>query len=375
MPLIALNEFIAELDGVVRSSSPGRHIEMLRQVTELLLSCADRLSEAQVEVFDGVLVRLMQPVDVRTLARLSAAVAGLPVAPRDVIARLAVHDDATVAGPVLSKSSWLSEADLVDLAASRSQQHLVAIAGRLALGELLTDALLTRADTNICRELAKNSGARFSARGYSVLVAAAPRDDAIAVSLASRPDLPVSALHDLLAGSTSALRSRLVKTAPDHRRETIAEATAQIEAKAAAREPAPIDYSEAKAHVFALSKEGKLNDSTVNRFAVHGASTNLVAALALLATVDVEVVEPLVEEADAHGLMIACRASRLNWTTTSAMIKHRRAALGLPPQPLEQLREAFDSLNLSAAQRMIRFESIRGMPPIAVDAAIAGAQP
>jgi uncharacterized protein (DUF2336 family) len=42
-----------------------------------------------------------------------------------------------VAGPVLLKSSALAEADLAEIAGSRGQAHLLAIAGRKRLGEAL----------------------------------------------------------------------------------------------------------------------------------------------------------------------------------------------------------------------------------------------
>ena len=122
--------------------------------------------------------------------------------------------------------------------------------------------------------------------------------------------------------------------------------------------PEPIDYSEAKSSVLALSHAGKLGDSTVNRFAVHGERTNLVAALSLLAEVAIEVIEPLLEESDCYGLVVACRASRLNWQTTLAVIGSRSDARRLTQKELEQAKELFEALSLSIAQRTIRFGSV-----------------
>ena len=125
--------------------------------------------------------------------------------------------------------------------------------------------------------------------------------------------------------------------------------------------PAPIDYSEAKSRVLALSHAGKLSDSTVNRFAVHGQRTNLVAALSLLADVAIEVIEPLLRGSDCYGLVVACRASRLNWQTTLAVIESRSARRRLTQEELEQGKELFEALSLSIAQRTIRFGSMRDL--------------
>ncbi len=60
----------------------------------------------------------------------------------------------------------------------------------------------------------------------------------------------------------------------------------------------------------ALNRTGKLNDSIVNRFAVRGEYTHVVAALALKADVKVEAIEPLLDPDLAYGLIVACKAAQ-----------------------------------------------------------------
>jgi len=67
----------------------------------------------------------------------------------------------------------------------------------------------------------------------------------------------------------------------------------------------------------------------------------------------------LMEERDCCGLVVACRASRLNWQTTLAVINSRDHTPGLSQQEIEQGKEIFESLSLSVAQRTIRFGSVR----------------
>src|SRR5437868_7675248 len=107
---------IAELDSAVKGGSPQRRVNILRQVTDLFLSDADRLNETQISVFDDVLVELIEQVEARTLAHLSDALSEIDMAPRDAVRKLAFHDDASVATPVLKKSNRLSENDLVEIA-------------------------------------------------------------------------------------------------------------------------------------------------------------------------------------------------------------------------------------------------------------------
>ncbi|MBR1122288.1 DUF2336 domain-containing protein [Bradyrhizobium lablabi] len=328
----------------------------MRQVTGLFLSDAARLNERQIDIFDDVMLCLLEQVETQTLIHLSTMLAEVPLAPREATRRLACHEEADVAAPVLRHSQSLSEGDLIEVAACRSQQHLLAIANRTDLGTALTDALLMRADTNVCRALAGNPGARFSDPGYSTLAARAERDEAIADSLASRPDTPAALLDELFARAAKPVRTRLLTLAPAQARGAMRPAGQRNGPEAGSNPREPIDYSEAKAVVLALNNEGKLADQAVNRFAVRQERQNLVAALSLLATVEPDIIEPLIEQSDGYGLMIACRASRLNWNTTQAVLSHRKNATRLPPQEMARRRDAFEALPLSIAQWTIRFD-------------------
>jgi hypothetical protein len=104
-----------------------------------------------------------------------------------------------------------------------------------------------------------------------------------------------------------------------------------------------------------LNRQGKLNDSTINRFAVRGEYTNIVAALALKTGSPVEVVLPLITSDNVEGLVLACKASRLDWATAAAIVRHRPGQSPVGPAELEKARKIFDEFSLSAAQRTVRF--------------------
>ena len=121
----------------------------------------------------------------------------------------------------------------------------------------------------------------------------------------------------------------------------------------------PVDYTAAEAAVLALNRAGNLNDRAVNRFAIDQNYNNVIAALALLASVSVGAVEPLLTNGRLEGLVVACKASRLSWSTTLMIIRNRRRCAPPARDELEQLRENFETLSLSVAQRTIRFWSAR----------------
>ena len=364
---------IAEIEGAVKGGSSQRRVRMLRQVTELFLSDADRLNEDLIGVFDEVLLRLIERTESRTLAELSAELAETLTAPRGVVRKLANHDDAQVATPVLSKSRRLSDADLIEIANTRGQQHLLAVSSRETLNAALTDALLKRGSARVSLALAANAGAKFSEQGYSTLVENAEKDGDLAQRLGLRLDIPAETLRELLSKATATMRAKLLKAAPPEARDRIQQAIDVVASRAgvpvpsatpaAAAKPAdkpaakPIDYKASETMVMAMNRAGRLGDQSINRFAVQGEYVHIVAALSLLASVKIDVIEPLIGVNHADGLMVACKASRLNWSTTVMVLRNRPNCPPLSKVELEQGKQTFESLSLSAAQRTIKFWS------------------
>src|SRR3984893_8391977 len=351
---IASAELITDLEAAVSGGSPERRVLMLRRVTNLFLSSAHRLNEYQIDVFDSVIVRLMQRIEAQPLAQLSSTFADLTLAPRLAVRHLACHEEIVVAAPVLIRSRALSDADLVAIATKLGRQHLVAIASRQTLDQGLTDVLFRRGDIDVRRALAKNAGAGFSESGFAALVSVAAHNDDIAGSLGLRSDIPAAMLRELLTKASDAVRLQLLKAAPPKLRQNIREALDGIAAHVSTKAPEPVVYSEARARVLALSKAGKLNDAAVNRFALCREATNVIASLSVLSGAPVETIEPLMEEKSCDGLIVACRASRLNWQTTLAIIRSRSVPQ-VSEQELAHARENFEKLYLSTAQRMVRF--------------------
>jgi uncharacterized protein (DUF2336 family) len=362
---------IAELHGATKSGSAQRRVRMLRQVTELFLSDADRLNEDLIGVFDEVLLHLIERTESRTLAELSAELAETLAAPRGVVRKLARHEDANVAGPVLAKSSRLSDDDLIDIANTSGQQHLLAVSSRDSLNAALTDALLQRGYARVSLALAANTGAKFSQQGYSTLLENAEKDGDLAQRLGLRLDIPPETLRQLLSKATATMRAKLLKAAPPEVHDRIQQAIDILASKAgvplaaaapAAAKPAapvakPIDYRASETMVLAMNRSGKLGDQTINRFAVQGEYVHIVAALSLLSSVKIDVIEPLISAGHADGLIVACKASRLNWSTTAMVLRNRPNCAPPSKVELEQGKQTFDTLSLSAAQRTIKFWS------------------
>src|SRR5882757_589662 len=129
------SSLMAELEVAVKIGTAEKRVETLRRVTNLFLGESDKLNEQQISVFDDVLVHLIQRIETKALVQLSSTLAPVDNAPIEVVRRLSQHDEITIAGPILTKSNRLSEQDLIKIAKSKGQGHLLAISGRSALTE------------------------------------------------------------------------------------------------------------------------------------------------------------------------------------------------------------------------------------------------
>jgi uncharacterized protein (DUF2336 family) len=367
-----LDQSIAdEVEAAIEAGSAAKHLETFRRVTELFLSSADGCNGEQIELFGDVLERLIRTIEIRALtdvsarialAEMSTQLASVPKAPRDVIRHLARHDEISVAGPVLTESARLTDDDLVELAGSKGEQHLLAISGRWWLKEVVTDALLARHYPSVSRRLVNNPGARVSANGFAVVLAQAETDPELAVDTGIRVDLPLELRRQLLRSATEAVRSRLLSRAPPHLFEEIRSAIAAASA-GAGREMAKMrDFQAAWHFVEQLRRNGQLNEAALLGLARKRKYAETVAALAVMSESTVDVIRPLMQSLRDDGILIPCRVAGLGWETVAAVLESRFASGAMGLQELARARGQFEKLTIENARRLLRFWQVRSTP-------------
>src|SRR5882757_350515 len=265
-----------EVEAAIKAGSAERHLETFKRVTDLFLTTAHGCGDEQIELFGHVLERLIKTVELRALADVSAKIAlaemssqlaSVKQAPPTVIRRLAGNDEISVAGPVLTESARLSAEDLVELAQTKGEAHLLAMSGRWWLTEIVTDALLARHYPSVSRKVVANPGARFSADGFAAVLAQAEHDPELAVETGIRVDLPADLRQQLLRDATDAVRTRLLSRAPPHLFEEIRTAIAAVSTGAHREMATARDFAAAQRFVAQLKKSGRLSETILYEFA------------------------------------------------------------------------------------------------------------
>jgi uncharacterized protein (DUF2336 family) len=332
---------------------------MLRQITDLFLSEADRLNEAQIDVFDGVLVQLIEQIETRTLAEISERLAPVANAPIDLTLNLARHSEIRIARPILTKSDRLTTADLVEIAKTKSRDHLLAISERAQIESAVTDVLLDRGDKAVLHSVAGNSGAQFSENGFAVLLQAAEADGALAEKTGFRLDLPLDLLRQLLLRATEAVRSRLLSRTPPELRERMHQALSAVAAAVDLELSEPRDYLAARALVELLRDKGELDEGTLFEFARERKYEETAVALSLLSSASLEIIKPLMKSSRDDGLLVPCKVADCRWETVSAILATRLPPGSVRKAEHEPLKTYFEKLSKSNAQRLLRFWQVR----------------
>jgi uncharacterized protein (DUF2336 family) len=344
---------IDELESAVKEGSPEHRTNTLRRITDLFLHDANRLNDEQIQVFDDVLCFLTQKIENSALIDLGTRLTPVENAPPRMIKSLAGYDDIAVAGPVLTGSKRLTTSDLVEIAQTKSQAHLLAISERSVLEPAVTDVLLDRGDRKVVTTVATNTGAHFSETGFSRLVEKSAGDDALAEIVGARKDIPLAFLRDLLQRATEAVKAKIFALLPPERREEIEQVVARI-AKSLGRKTEH-DYSYAESRVEALELSGQLNEDALATFVRRSQQDELVVALARLSSAPIKTVAPLLTGQRNDAVLIPCKAADLQWPTVEIILRGRLPGQNVSDDIVALARNDYAKLDKATAQRTLRF--------------------
>jgi uncharacterized protein (DUF2336 family) len=348
---------IDELEHAVKNGSPENRTNTLRRVTDLFLHDANRLNDEQIEVFDDVLCLLAERIERNALVDLGKLLAPIDNAPARVIRSLASHDEIIVAAPVLTGSRRLTTGDLVAIAQTKGQAHLLAISERSALEPAVTDILLDRGDRKVVTTVATNAGARFSELGFSRLVEKSADDDALAEIVGSRKDISLTLLRDLLQRATEAVKAKIFALLPPERRDEIEQVIAKI-AKGLSRKTEH-DYSYAESRIEALEVSGLLNEDALTTFVRRSQLDELIVALARLSSSPIKAIAPLLTGHRNDAVLIPCKAADLQWSTVEVILRGRLPNQTVSDEIIALARDDYAKLAKATAQRALRFMRVR----------------
>lgn len=351
---------IEELEDVISHGTSDRRVETLRRVTDLFLRDADRYTESQIELFDDVIGRLSTAMERAVRQELAERLAPVMSAPKTVIRSLAQDDEIDVARPILLLSSQLDDKTLASIARTKSQEHMLAIAGRKSVSETVTDVLVDRGNARVAFSVASNDGARFSTQGYDALVERSKTDDLLAECVGMRKDIPPYLFRVILSTAKETVRKRLVASSTAREKAQLSGALAGVVDRIAVGAAGEAkDYTAIHRAIVVRHSRGELDEGQLRAYAEAGKMDETICALSVLCGVPVDMVERLFIGDRPDPILILARAAGLGWPTLRAILVLRPGTAGTSQASLDETRESYGKLTTNTALRVLRFWQIR----------------
>jgi len=349
---------IDELEIRLKSGTNAQRVNILQRVTDLFILNAKGASEPQTEIFDEVMIRLIEKMEDRILAELSRRLAAVENSPVNVVRQLARHDQIEVAGPVLEKSD-LADVDLVEIAYTKSQAHLAAIAGRGRISPIVTDVLVRRGNSGVVLKVAANQGAMFSHSGFTDLVQRALDNANLAEKVSGRDDVPPELYEFLVLRATERVKRHLVATCKLEMRGRIERILANVSDRIVKEAPKFTSSDSAWSARTLIKRDVAKLRSQFDEAVASREADSIVSSLAKLAGISDEAVRNVLRQGSTDGLLIICRAGDISWQTVKQLLLSKQAALRLSDAELKGISDKYFRLSSESAERVLLFMKAR----------------
>jgi uncharacterized protein (DUF2336 family) len=357
--MATFSSLIDEIQDATLSRSTKRQLRALTRITDLFVAGSGRYSNQQIELFDGVFKTLVSVIELKTRAKLARQVATNPNAPATLVRAFAFDDAITVAAPVLTQSTALSESDLVVSARTQSQGHLYAIAQRRTISEAITEILIERGEPIVVHTVAKNEGARFSDDSFRELVERSVDDTQLALHVGTRCDIPRHHFLKLLEIASAAVCSKMVAANPqfaDAVQGAVTEVVDDINLEVRNKSR---DHAKEKRKVRRRKYWKELGEADVHAAARTQNFEKAVMALSVLAGCPIEMAERAVLNENPGVVQVVAKAAGCSWATVKSLLLMTAADRWMSRVDLDRVRENYERLETRTAKRVLEFYDAR----------------
>jgi hypothetical protein len=282
--------------------------QLFRNMAQLYSYVSDRCDDEQVAQYDEVLCQLAELVEVEARSHVAKLLAPLERAPGNVVVKLA-NDTIDVAAPLLEFSNVLSDDDLIEIVANKSEEHRVAIAGRTQLPERVGEAIVDKGGTPSMIRLVKNPTAELNHGTVQKLVVFSKKDETLASDLRGRADIDWKTLRAEITEAGEKVLEQVGGNAKPLDPVTAGKVNAVVYNRMRNRAGfSSQEWKVAYNQVKALYDRKQLDERALTRFARFGYGHHTAAALSVMLKVSPEVFVKWLAMQDYVAITVALRA-------------------------------------------------------------------
>ena len=349
---------IEDILSLAKDSTPEKRHQLVEHVTELFVNGAESYQTEEITLFNTVLESMLPTMEREQKKEVSEQLAPIDSTSHKVALALA-KEEIDIARPMLTSSNALDSDDILQLAKTMGQGHLLAISKRENLEANVTDVLLERGESPVKQSVAANSGAEFSEWGSRLLIKLAERDDKIRDAMMERSDITEDEYERLISHMPEQQQKKIRQLRADnealvhdlfHKASKVV-ASSKLERKAT-RINAKVTLKEIRSGQRTLS-------NAVTQLSLSNNLFDICFLLAEMAGLEQKYVTNVMVRYDATGIAVLCRALGVENAEYAALCRARAMHNKQPSSTIENWIENYKSLTDKDARRLLSFMKIR----------------
>ncbi|WP_299472077.1 DUF2336 domain-containing protein [uncultured Roseibium sp.] len=311
------------------SSSEKKH-QLAEHVTGLLTSRSEEDSSRETDLLNNMLEGVYDSLAPEARQKMSEQLAEVKVTSSKLAATMA-SDELSIAHAILERSRSISEDTLIEIAQTKDQGHLLAMAKRDHISKKLSKRLIERGGKEVKQTLATNLGAELEMPVFEDLVKEMPKQ-----------------LGD---------RMRHLRKSNEELIEDLFREDGEI-ASGAKLEKKPSKISP-KAWLAGI-RLGKTNlNKAVYQLCIEHNLLDIVGLLSVFSDLEMKYVHNLMVRFDATGIASVCRASGIGAREFQAICKERCKHLKFPESTGSKWLTNYHMLDDTDARRLIAVMKVK----------------
>ncbi len=346
---------LERLVNLANESGSDQRRALLSEITSVFLEDSGNHSELESQYFGEIMGKVAFDLEAEVREELANCLSNEANAPRDLIMRLA-SDEISVAQPIIERSSILNDDDLVEIAKTKSQDHLMAMTRRNDISETVTDALVDHGSDQVLEGVVRNSGARISQTTMVRVVERSQDKESIQSPLIDRPDLPFEMMQSMFEQVSMELKQKILKQtkeiAPEKLDDMLSSVRAKFDRKGRVRKRV---LSKPELYVQDLEDRGELKEGALVGLIRANKYPEFLIAFGKLTNIDISTAKRLVQDVSGEGLAIACKATKFDRSTFSSILMALSHGTSRSIDETYKLINLYDKIQLPVAQRTMRF--------------------
>ncbi|QFT33125.1 DUF2336 domain-containing protein [Roseibium porphyridii] len=349
---------IEDILNLAQETTPEKRHQLVEHVTELFVNGADSYQTEEITLFNTVLEKMLPTMEREQKKDVSEQLAPIDSTSTEIANQLA-REEIDIARPMLTQSKALASEDILRLAKTMGQGHLLAISKRDNLEPKVTDVLLERGESPVKQSVAANSGAEFSDWGSRLLIKLAERDDKIRDAMMERADVSEADYEKLIAQMPSEQQKRIREMRSQNEElihDLFHKASKVVASSKLERKATRID---SKAVLKEIRAGQRTLGKAITKLALSNNLLDICFLLAEMAGLEQKYVTNVMVRYDATGVAVLCRALGVDNTDYTALCKARAMHNKQPQSTVENWINDYQSLTDRDARRLLSFMKIR----------------